>query len=236
MSSDAAAVQTNTASDVYMSNWQILRIYYLEAKFEFIRSLRNPGFGMPFLFMPVGLFLLFTALSPLPENATNVQRMFLFTGMAILGIMGPGMFAFGAILADEGIALDLDRLVPFARWLPAHAPMRIFDTLFFLARAPDEVEATVDATENVRLTWTTAADLLAEADAGRATIIYPTRRNLERLALFAGYDAAVAQALAHPVRVITPFTEDRAGTPHLCIPDDLGYPVTAEPMHAAMRG
>jgi len=102
MNADAAAVQTkNTASDVYMSNWQILRIYYLESKFEFIRSLRNPGFGMPFLFMPVGLFLLFTALSPLPENATNVQRMFLFTGMAILGIMGPGMFAFGAILAGE---------------------------------------------------------------------------------------------------------------------------------------
>ena len=144
--------------------------------------------------------------------------------------------AFGAILADEGIALDLDTLVPFARWLPAHPRMRIFDTLFFLARAPDGAAATVDATENVRLTWTTAADLLAEADAGRATIIYPTRRNLERLALFAGYDAAVAQALAHPVRTITPFIEGRAGTPHLCIPDDLGYPVTAEPMHAAMRG
>ena len=142
----------------------------------------------------------------------------------------------GAVLADEGIAPALDRLVPFARWLPAHAHMRIFDTLFFLARAPAHSQASVDATENVRLTWTRAADLLADADAGRATIIYPTRRNLERLALFASYDDAVAQALAHPVRTITPFTEDRAGTPHLCIPDDLGYPITAEPMSAAMRG
>jgi 8-oxo-dGTP pyrophosphatase MutT (NUDIX family) len=142
----------------------------------------------------------------------------------------------GAILSDERLTLHLDRLVPFARWLPAHPQMRIFDTLFFLARAPRDVAATVDETENVRLIWTSADDLLAEAQAGRATIIYPTRRNLERLALFATYDEAVAQARAYPVRTITPYAEEREGVSHLCIPDDLGYPVTAEPMHAVMRG
>ena len=144
--------------------------------------------------------------------------------------------AFATILAEAGLSLDLDSLVPFARWLPAHAHMRIFDTLFFLARAPEDAVATVDATENVRLTWTTAAALLAEADAGRATIIYPTRRNLERLAQFASYDAAVAHALAHPVSTITPFVEERDGHPHLCIPEGLGYPVTGEAMTEALRG
>ncbi len=144
--------------------------------------------------------------------------------------------AFAAVLADAGVSLDLAALTPFARWLPAHEHMRIFDTMFFLARAPADVRATVDATENVRLTWTTAAAVLAEADAGRATIIYPTRRNLERLALYGSYDAAVAHALAHPVRTITPFVEERDGQPHLCIPGDLGYPVTGEPMTEAMRG
>lgn len=101
MNSNAAAVQAGSFGNARMSHVKLLRIYYLEAKYEFIRSLRNPGFGMPFLIMPVGLFLLFTLLSPLPENATNADRMFLFTGMAILGIMGPGMFGFGAILAGE---------------------------------------------------------------------------------------------------------------------------------------
>lgn len=101
MNSTAAAVETRSFGSVQMSNYQLLRIYFIEAKFEFIRSLRNPGFGMPFLIMPVGLFLLFITLSPLPENATPAQRMFLFTGMAILGIMGPGMYGFGAILAGE---------------------------------------------------------------------------------------------------------------------------------------
>jgi len=144
--------------------------------------------------------------------------------------------AFAAILAEGGFTLDLDRLVPFARWLPDHPTMRIFDTLFFLARAPTAAVATVDATENVRLVWTRAATMLADADAGRATIIYPTRRTLERLALFGDHDAAVTQARAHPVRTITPFVETRDGAPFLCIPDDLGYPVTAEAMARAQRG
>ena len=61
-------------------------------------------------------------------------------------------------------------------------------------------------------------------------------RNLERLALFDSFDAAVAQARAIAPRTITPFTETRKGRPHLCIPDGLGYPVTAEPMGDAMRG
>ena len=148
-----------------------------------------------------------------------------------------GGVAFGEALAAAGSALTVDGLVPFARWRPAHPDMRIFDTRFYLAPLPAGApDATVDRTENTRLTWATAAQVLADADAGRATIIYPTRRNLERLALFGSFAEAAAHARAYPVRTITPVTEERDGRPHLCIPDDLGYPVTAEPMRNAMRG
>ena len=144
---------------------------------------------------------------------------------------------FGRVLAAAGLRLDLDALVPFARWLPRHAGMRIFDTRFFLARLPDGAgEASADQTENTRLFWGSARDVLAEADAGRATIIFPTRRNLERLAQFADFAAAVDHAQAYPQRTITPWNEDRDGVPHLCIPDDLGYPVTAQPLADAARG
>ncbi len=133
--------------------------------------------------------------------------------------------------------LDLDALVPFARWRPSHATTRIFDTRFYLARLPVDAPAPVaDQTENVRLLWTGAAAILAEADAGRVTLIYPTRRNLERLALFGDHAEAVAQARAHPVRLISPHVERRDGVDHLCIPDDLGYPTTAEPLGNVMRG
>jgi 8-oxo-dGTP pyrophosphatase MutT (NUDIX family) len=142
----------------------------------------------------------------------------------------------GAALADIGATLDPDALVPFARWLPLGMPHRIFDTHFFLARHDaDAPPPVVDATENTRLIWTTAADVLADADAGRVTVIFPTRRNLERLALFTGFDDAAAQARAYPIRPITPWIEDRDGAPHLCIPDDLGYPVTAQPASTALR-
>ncbi len=136
-----------------------------------------------------------------------------------------------------GSTLALDALQPFARWRPAHAHARIFDTRFYLARLPrGAAEAQIDATENVRLVWTTAAAMLDDADAGRATIIFPTRRVLERLARFATYDAAVADARAYPPRTITPWTEERDGVDYLCIPDDLGYPVTAQRLTDAVRG
>jgi 8-oxo-dGTP pyrophosphatase MutT (NUDIX family) len=166
-------------------------------------------------------------LTPPPEPAAlEALRKALHTGATLTE----------ALTATDA-ALDLDQLTPFARWLPAHAHMRIFDTRFYLARLPaDAPVASVDRTENVRLLWATAAQVLADADAGRATIIYPTRRNLERLAQFASFDQAAAQARAIPVRTITPWTEDRDGRPYLCIPNDLGYPVTAEAMNSAMRG
>lgn len=143
--------------------------------------------------------------------------------------------AFGGLLAAYGTTLRTELLVPFARWRPDHPGMRNFDTMFFLAAAPQDARPSPDATETARYVWTRAAALLADADAGRARIIYPTRRTLERLAQHADYAAAVADARAVPVRTITPFVETRGGVPHLCIPDDRGYPVTAEPISAARR-
>ncbi len=144
---------------------------------------------------------------------------------------------FGPALASVGGRLRLDALVPFARWVPPHRLARTFDTRFYLARLPEgAATASVDRTENTRLLWASARDVLAEADAGRARIIFPTRRNLERLAQFATFDEAAADAARFPIRTVTPWEEERGGVPHLCIPDDLGYPVIAEPLRAAMRG
>lgn len=143
----------------------------------------------------------------------------------------------GGLLAEHGLALDLDQLVPFARWCPKHRNMRIFDTLFYLAQLPDGApDPIVDETENTRVFWQSAQGVLDDADAGRVTIIFPTRRNLERLAQFGSFAEAQAHARAHPVRMITPWIEARDGREYLCIPDDLGYPITHEMLDAANRG
>jgi hypothetical protein len=39
-----------------------------------------------------------------------------------------------------------------------------------------------------------------------------------------------------PARTVTPWMEERDGETHLCIPDDLGYPVTSESVTNAERG
>lgn len=140
-----------------------------------------------------------------------------------------------ALLAELGGTLRPGDLVPFARWLPHGVSHRVFDTHFYLARAPRDAEPVVDGNENVRVFWASAQAVLDAADRDEAKIIFPTRRNLERLAQFASFDAAAANAAAHPVRTITPWIEESGGQRRLCIPDDLGYPVTSQPLADAVR-
>ncbi|HEX8363998.1 MAG TPA: NUDIX hydrolase [Allosphingosinicella sp.] len=165
-------------------------------------------------------------LSPAPDAATAAALREALSGGA----------PFAALVEDCGLRLDLEALTPFARWCPNFRETRRFDTLFFLAEAPAGLAgASADATESVRTFWASASDVLAEVDAGRAHVIFPTRRNLERLARFSSIDEARADAAAHPVRKITPWVEERGGAPHVCIPADAGYPVTSEPLETARR-
>jgi 8-oxo-dGTP pyrophosphatase MutT (NUDIX family) len=143
---------------------------------------------------------------------------------------------FSTLIDTFGLDLDLGALTPFARWCPNFAEARRFDTLFFVAEAPSGAsEATAAKAEAVRTFWATADQVLQEADSGQARIIFPTRRNLERLARFASIDEARADAERHGVHKIVPWIEERGGQSWLCIPDDAGYPVTAELLATARR-
>lgn len=145
---------------------------------------------------------------------------------------------FSALIARHAIMLDLDRLIPFARWHPAaiERVTRLYDTRFYLARAPEGgQQAQVDATENIHLFWDGAQSIIDRCDAGQGRIIYPTRRNLERLAQFDNFDAIADHASAIPVEKVTPWIEEREDGGYLCIPTHLGYPVTSEPVGRADR-
>lgn len=143
---------------------------------------------------------------------------------------------FVTLLERHGLSLDLAALTPFARWCPNFREQRRFDALFFLAESPPETAHAEPArAEATRLLWATAREILDEIDAGRAHAIFPTRRNLERLAEFGSLDEAIASAERFPVRKITPWVEERGGRRWVCIPEDAGYPVTAEPLETARR-
>lgn len=114
--------------------------------------------------------------------------------------------------------------------------MRVFDTRFYLADlGTGAVEVTADTTENRHLFWASAAEALRLADEKAIKIIFPTRRNLERLAQFSHFHAAREHALATPIVTVTPRIELRDGERWLVIPPDAGYPVDGEPLTQADR-
>ena len=144
---------------------------------------------------------------------------------------------FQELLDGNGLRLQLDALTPFARWKPAFHQARIFDTLFFLAEAPEgEWQPRPQEGECEAVEWLSAREVLDRVAHGQASAIFPTLRNLERLAQFDTIAAARADAAAHAIETITPWIADHDGEPHLFIPEGLGYPVTSEPLANVRRG
>jgi 8-oxo-dGTP pyrophosphatase MutT (NUDIX family) len=144
-----------------------------------------------------------------------------------------------AICNRFGWEPDFDQLVPWSRWRPPafERASRVFDTRFYLVNAGNTTPlATVDHTENRALFWASAAEVLEKADKGEVKIIFPTRRNLERLAMFGDFDAAAAHAAAHPISTVLTYIDKREDGNWLCIPDGHGYPVLQESLDQAMRG
>jgi len=144
---------------------------------------------------------------------------------------------FAGLLRDYGLELDVAALTPFARWLPRFHAVRRFDTLFYVARCPEgDWQPRVIEGECARATWITAAELLDRDRGGEARLIFPTRRNLERLAQHSSFEEIRADAAAHAIETITPWVEERDGEQFITIPDHLGYPVTGERLDGLWRG
>lgn len=143
----------------------------------------------------------------------------------------------GHLLDAHNLKLDFEALVPFSRWVPKFHAVRRFDTMFYVAEAPPgEWQPMIIAGECSAARWVGAAQVLALEQDGKAKLIFPTRRTLERLALHASFAAICADAKAHPIEPVSPWIEDRDGQQYITIPSHLGYPVTAEPFAGQWRG
>jgi 8-oxo-dGTP pyrophosphatase MutT (NUDIX family) len=141
------------------------------------------------------------------------------------------------LLPQFGPAIDTAALTPFARWVPRFHAVRRFDTLFYVARAPeDDWRPQVIAGECAGAAWIGAAEVLDREQRGEARLIFPTRRTLERLAQHSSFDEIRADALAHRIDPVTPWVEDVGGEKFITIPGDLGFPVTRERLDGLWRG
>jgi ABC-2 type transport system permease protein len=77
---------------------QIAKLYYLETKFEWLKSIRNPAFALPATLFPAIFYLFFGVLM----NQHNPQAAtFLLCTYGTFGVIGPALFSFGAGLAVE---------------------------------------------------------------------------------------------------------------------------------------
>lgn len=170
--------------------------------------------------VPVGLTPL-----PSPETALRMQRQ-LLAGRPL-----------ASLLAEESLNLDPAALTPFAHWVPKFHAVRRFDTRFFLAACPPGPwQPIVGEGENRVAEWVSAAEVLRREAEGRASVIFPTRCNLQRLALHNSFAAMLDDARRHPVEPITPWVEERGGEPMLTISAHLGYPQTQERLDRVSRG
>jgi 8-oxo-dGTP pyrophosphatase MutT (NUDIX family) len=170
--------------------------------------------------IPVGL-------TPLPARETCLELQ-----QALAAEQG-----FGPLLEAAGLALDAVALVPFARWVPKFHAVRRFDTLFYVAPAPDiDWAPEVIAGECAGAAWVAAAEILEREKRGEARLIFPTRRTLERLAQHSSFAEIRADAVAHRIDPVTPWVEEVDGQKFITIPPDLGFPVTRERLDGLWRG
>lgn len=140
---------------------------------------------------------------------------------------GPDVPAEGEFLTHLhalGLRPDHASLTPFAHWVtPAHSPKR-FDTHFFLAHAPQGQEAVHDGREAVEAIWLPPAEAVAEAEAGRRTLVFATRLNLLRLARHGTAEEAIEAARIAPIVTVMPEPiPDGEGGTLLRIPEAAGY-------------
>ena len=142
-----------------------------------------------------------------------------------------------SLLLENELELDVAQVTPFARWVPKFHAVRRFDTLFYVAQAPaGDWQPRVIEGECAAAYWLTAAEALERELRDEARLIFPTRRNLERLAQHSSLAEIVADARNHAIEPITPWVEERNGEKFVTIPDNLGYPVTQEALSGLWRG
>jgi 8-oxo-dGTP pyrophosphatase MutT (NUDIX family) len=127
---------------------------------------------------------------------------------------------------EEEAALTLPpdaELVPFARWI---APERVsvrFDTWFFAAAAPAGAEPRVDGRECVAARWLRPSDALAANERGELPLVFPTIKQLERLAETGSVAESLDAARGRPVVIVQPRVVIRADDVEVLLPGEPGY-------------
>lgn len=128
------------------------------------------------------------------------------------------------LVEEAGIELDPEaELARYSRWItPAQVKVR-FDTHFFVARAPDGAEATVDGSECVEARWLRPAEALEAGRRDELLLVFPTVKHLEQLADHASVEEAMDAARGRKVLPVEPRVLLDGGVASVVLPGEPGY-------------
>ena len=133
---------------------------------------------------------------------------------------------FSGLMRRENLEVATDLLVPFAHWItPVPVPKR-FDTQFLLVAAPVAQLGAHDGSESVEGIWIRPEVALAEADAGKRTLVFATTMNLKKLSGYATVAETVAATRARTVVTVMPRIERLPEGRKIYIPAEAGYGIT----------
>jgi 8-oxo-dGTP pyrophosphatase MutT (NUDIX family) len=114
-------------------------------------------------------------------------------------------------------------VVPWSRWItPAEVVVR-FDTWFFVAEAPQGIEATVDGSECVDACWLRPAAALEAGERDELMLVFPTIKHLEALAGMQSVADALEKARSREVVPVQPRVVVNDGKAEVLLPGEPGY-------------
>ena len=147
-----------------------------------------------------------------------------FPGGAVEGVDGDGerRLRLAAVreLAEETAitGVDPDELIRFGHWIaPVSLAVR-YEAHFFLARAPDGQEPVVDGVECVDAGWFAPSGALE-----RLALLFPTRKQLERIRAFETVEELLSAAADAPVATVRPRLRYAGDQADPLLPGDPGY-------------
>jgi 8-oxo-dGTP pyrophosphatase MutT (NUDIX family) len=143
--------------------------------------------------------------------------------------------AFADVLAARALSLQLDRVVPFSRWITPAVEPRRFDTRFFVAQVPPDQQADHDRHETTEHVWMSPAQALAATGAGSMLLPPPTLKTLLDLSGFERAEQVLDEARRRPPPRVAPVIEQVDDKLTVVLPGDPLHPEPAQALPGATR-
>ncbi len=136
-----------------------------------------------------------------------------------------GLVSFLRICRVYGWRPAVDLLVPVARWITPEQERKRFDTVFFVATAPDaDADGSADGVEIDDARWASAEAALARYAAGEIELAPPTLRTLDDLSPLKTVARVMKWAAASRRLTIAPRMHVEADERMIVLPGDVLFP------------